>query len=74
MYRREALSDLHLAARDFDILEELIIKIHLRGFTVRELPFRYAPRGEGESHARLWKFGNAYVQTILKMMRLRYLA
>lgn len=74
MYRRDALVDLNLEARDFDILEEVIIKLHLRGCTIRELPFRYAPRVEGESHARLWKFGQAYARTLVKMMRLRYFA
>jgi dolichol-phosphate mannosyltransferase len=72
MYRRETLDGLEIVARDFDVLQELIIRIYVRGFRVRELPFRYLPRGAGVSHARLWKFGKAYVRTLPRMMRLRF--
>ncbi len=71
MYRRDILDDLRLQARDFDILEEILIKIYSQGFQVRELPFRYLSRGTGRTHARFLKFGWAYVRTLVRMWQLR---
>lgn len=71
MYRRDILDGLQCRARDFDILEEILIKVHAQGFQIRELPFKYHTRGTGRSHARLFKFGWAYVKTLVRMWRLR---
>jgi dolichol-phosphate mannosyltransferase len=71
MYRRDILDGIRCDARDFDILEEVLIKVYAQGFRVRELPFRYLSRGTGRSHARLFKFGWAYLKTLIRMWRLR---
>jgi dolichol-phosphate mannosyltransferase len=71
MYRRDTLEGLSLRARDFDILEEVLIKIYTQGFRVLELPFRYVSRGSGRSHARLLKFAWAYLKTLVRMWQLR---
>jgi dolichol-phosphate mannosyltransferase len=71
MYRRGALEDLDLRARDFDALEEILVKIHLKGGRVREVPFYYKARNSGESHAKLMRFGWAFSKTLLRMWRLR---
>lgn len=72
MYDRRALSTLDLRARDFDILEEILVKIFVRGGRIREVPFHYKVRNAGKSHAKLIKFGWAYSKTLLRMCRLRY--
>jgi dolichol-phosphate mannosyltransferase len=71
MYRREALAGLRPQARDFDFLEELLIRAHAQGWRVAEVPFHYMARGSGRSHARLLKFGWALARTLLRMWRLR---
>lgn len=71
MYRTDVLRQLSLRARDFDILEELLIRVYAEGWSVLELPFRYMPRGAGKSHAKLLKFGVAYLKTMGRMWRLR---
>jgi dolichol-phosphate mannosyltransferase len=71
MYRKEILRGLDLTARDFDVLEEILIHIHNQGWRIREVPFRYAARGSGRSHARLVAFGWAYLKMLLRMWRLR---
>ena len=71
MYRRDILKGLQCQARDFDILEEILIKVHALGFRIRELPFRYVSRGTGRSHARFLKFGWAYLKTLIRMWQLR---
>lgn len=71
MYRRETLAGLRPIARDFDILEELLIRVHAQGWRIREVPFHYTARGSGRSHARLFAFGWAFLKTLLRMWRLR---
>lgn len=73
MYQRHALEFRPPLARDFDVLEEILILTYHNGNRVLEIPFHYMPRGVGNSHARLFKFGVAYVKTLLRMARLRYL-
>ena len=71
MYRRSILKGLRCGARDFDILEEILIKVYALGFRIQELPFRYLSRGSGRSHARFLKFGWAYLKTLIRMWQLR---
>ncbi len=71
LYHREALLAVKPVARDFDFLEEVLIRICNRGGRVLEIPFHYMPRGAGRSHARLAKFGWAFLKTLLRMWRLR---
>ena len=71
MYRRDVLTGLSLTARDFDILEEILIRIYAQGWRIREVPFHYTSRGSGRSHARLFAFGWAFLKTLLRMWRLR---
>ena len=71
MYRREVLADIRPVARDFDFLEELLIRAHAEGWRVAEVPFHYMARGSGRSHARLVKFGWALARTLVRMWQLR---
>jgi len=71
MYRADTVKHLQLTARDFDVLEEILIKVYAEGWSIIELPFRYMTRGSGNSHAKLLKFGIAYLKTMVRMWRLR---
>ena len=71
LYRRKALDPLRVESRDFDVLEEILVLGHNRGWKIAEIPFHYMPRESGVSHARLIQFGVAYVKTLLKMRRLK---
>jgi dolichol-phosphate mannosyltransferase len=71
MYRRDALVGIRPEARDFDFLEELLIRVHAEGWRVVEVPFHYMARGSGRSHARLVKFGWALARTLVRMWQLR---
>jgi dolichol-phosphate mannosyltransferase len=72
LYNRRLLTTLNLQARDFDVLEEILVKIYISGGRIKEVPFHYQVRNSGESHARLIKFGWAYARTLLRMWRLRH--
>jgi hypothetical protein len=54
------------------VLEEILVKIHVQGGHIKEVPFHYRVRQSGKSHAKLLKFGWAYARTLLRMCRLRY--
>jgi SAM-dependent methyltransferase len=71
LYRRDVLSSASVVARDFDFLEEILIRIHAEGWRIEEVPFHYAARVSGRSHVRLVKFGWAFLRTLLRMWRLR---
>jgi SAM-dependent methyltransferase len=71
LYRKEVLEDIHPERRDFDILQELLIKAYALGYRVSEVPFTYRRRGSGSSHARLFAFGVQYTKTLWRMWRLR---
>ena len=71
MYHADTLKSLTLEARDFDVLEEILLRIYAEGWSIAELPFRYMSRGSGRSHAKLMKFARAYLRTLLRMWRLR---
>lgn len=72
LYQWPVVAKLDLQARDFDVLEEILVKIYVNGGRIREVPFHYQVRNSGKSHARLIKFGWAYSKTLLRMLRLRY--
>jgi len=71
MYRRDLLGGLAVRARDFDVLEEILIRVHADGRRILEVPFHYRARGAGRSHAKLVKFGWALFKTLVRMWRLR---
>ena len=71
LYRREAIESIQCQASDFDVLEEILIKLYVRGCRVAEAPFHYRPRRHGKSHAKLIRFGLAYMRTLYRMWRLR---
>src|SRR5437870_8389371 len=69
MYHRDVLMGLALVARDFDMMEEVLIRVHAEGWRILEIPFHYMSRGSGRSHVRLFKFGWAFAKTLVRMWR-----
>ncbi|MBI1790447.1 MAG: glycosyltransferase [Acidobacteria bacterium] len=74
LYRREQVRGLTLRAADFDVLEEILVQLHIRGFRILELPYRYQRRQVGKSKARLLAFGWAYLKTVQRLRRLQAVA
>lgn len=71
MYRRACLREIAVEGRDFEALEEILIKIYARGFRLAEVPFVYEPRGAGRSKAKLIKFGWRLLLMLMKLWKLR---
>ena len=71
LYKASAVKGQKYVARDFDILQEILVRSYANGWHVREIPFTYAPRRHGSSHARVIRFGLAYLKTFGSLWRLR---
>jgi dolichol-phosphate mannosyltransferase len=71
MYRRDVLAGLPFVSMNFDMLEEILIRVDADGWRIREIPFHYMSRGSGRSHVRLVRFGWAYLTTLVRMWRFR---
>jgi len=71
LYRAEFLKKLNLQGKNFEILEEIIIKAVIIGGCVLEMPFTYFPRTKGSSHARVIQFGVDYLRTFGRMWKIR---
>lgn len=71
LYRTSILDMRAVAARDFDVLPEIVIRAYTGGWRVKEIPFQYEPRAHGSSNARIVPFGIAYLRTFLRLVALR---
>jgi dolichol-phosphate mannosyltransferase len=71
LYQARTLSKLSVESSDFEVLQELLVRAIVEGYSVREIPFTYRPRQRGSSHARVIKFGIAYLKTFARLRRLR---
>jgi dolichol-phosphate mannosyltransferase len=71
LYRREALQDIELVGRNFEVIEEVLVKAYAQGYRVFEVPITYFPRESGRSHARLVRFGLDLMRSSLNLWKLR---
>src|SRR5262249_30287074 len=53
LYRARVLANHGPLPRDFDVLQALLVRAYAEGWRVVEVPFSYAPRQHGQSHARV---------------------
>jgi dolichol-phosphate mannosyltransferase len=71
LYRHEALQNLKLEARNFEVIEEALVKAYAQGYSIFEVPFTYFPRESGHSHARLLRFGLDLMRASASLWKLR---
>ena len=71
LYRGDVLREQVYSARDFDILQQIVIRAYADGWHVQEIPFRYEPREHGSSHARVLRVGRACLATFGPLWMLR---
>lgn len=71
LYKGNLLKAMKIESRDFDVLEEILVKFITGGHKVGEVPFHYRPRKSGSSKARLFRFALSYLTTLGKMMSLK---
>jgi ubiquinone/menaquinone biosynthesis C-methylase UbiE len=71
IYARRAIPYKSIQGSDFNVLQEILVRMLLEGYQIKEIPFHYKPRESGSSHARVLKFGMAYLKTFKKLWMLR---
>jgi dolichol-phosphate mannosyltransferase len=71
LYRAAVLSQLDIQGRNFDVLEEILVKAYAAGWNVVEIPFTYYPRDRGSSHARIFRFGLSLLGAFARLWPLR---
>lgn len=71
LYRKEVLDGLTIEGRNFDVLEDVLVKVYAEGWRVLEVPFTYFPRDRGSSHARIFRFGVDLLRAFARLWRLR---
>jgi dolichol-phosphate mannosyltransferase len=71
LYRHEALHNLKLESRNFEVIEEVLVKAYAQGYSIFEVPFTYFPRESGRSHARLLRFGLDLIRASGRLWKLR---
>lgn len=71
LYQADVVRRQPLDARDFNILEEILVRGYAEGWRTREIPFEYLPRRHGSSNARVLRFGLSYLRTFTTLWKLR---
>jgi dolichol-phosphate mannosyltransferase len=71
LYRTAVLREQHITSRDYDILQQTIVRAFAEGWRVREVPFTYQPTPGGSSHGRVFDVGRAWVKTFGQLWLLR---
>ncbi|MBP9890874.1 MAG: glycosyltransferase [Planctomycetes bacterium] len=70
LYRRALFADATPAAQFFNVQPELLAHAARKGARVREVGITYAPRGQGQSKARVLKYGWAFLKSLWRIRRL----
>ena len=76
LYRREHLQSLTLRSSNFDIIEEILVKLcagRLR-CTATEVPVTFERRKAGQSKRNLVQFAIGYLGTLMRLLRFRIAA
>jgi dolichol-phosphate mannosyltransferase len=71
LYKLDVVRERTARSNDFEVLPELLVRAYAQGWRAKEVPFKYSPREHGTSHARVIKFGIAYLRTFRSLWRLR---
>jgi dolichol-phosphate mannosyltransferase len=71
LYRRSVFDDITLESNDFDILEELLIKVLNKPVPAKiaEVPILFEKRKEGDSKRNLVQFAYSYFKTLRKLRK-----
>jgi SAM-dependent methyltransferase len=71
LYDARVVANLPLEGRNFDVLEEILVKAYAQGWRVLEVPFTYYPRERGTSNARIVRFGIDLARAFVRLWKLR---
>ncbi|MBO4927066.1 MAG: glycosyltransferase [Clostridiales bacterium] len=73
-YRTEVVKQIHLDGVNYDVLEEILLKMKLlvgKNFRIGEVPIQFVKRNFGESKRRLLPFIWSYIKTLFRLIFIR---
>ena len=73
MYKTDMLRSITLECDNFDIVEEILIRLHCRfpEEKIIEIPIRFSKRAAGTSKRNLFKFILSYIKTMKRLLRIK---
>ena len=73
IYRVKDLEKIKLECNNFDIVEEILIKLCLenKDYKIREVPITFEKRKKGKSKRKLTKFIISYIKTMKNLIKIR---
>ena len=71
LYKSRVIKKIITESADYDILQEILVKLLMEGYQIREIPFSYRSRTNDNSFDRLINFGLAYLKTFTRLWKLR---
>lgn len=73
MYRTEQLKAVELTCTNYDVLQEVLLKLrlHKKDLSIGEVPIHFAKRIYGESKRKLLPFILSYIKTLFKLVGIR---
>lgn len=69
LYKTHVIDGLETEGKDYDILQEILVKSLMAGYQIREIPFAYY--SSDSRMPRILQFGFAYLKTFARLWRLR---
>ncbi len=74
MYHTGQLKNITLTCQNFDILQEVVMKLKLNksDFSIGEVPIIFEKRMHGTSNRQLLKFIVTYIGTVFRLLKMRY--
>jgi SAM-dependent methyltransferase len=71
LYKASAVRGEIFAARNFAMLQEILVRGYYQGWKVQEIPFHYAAHKHGKPMAQFINFGIDYLKTFWSLWRVR---
>jgi dolichol-phosphate mannosyltransferase len=69
LYKSHVIKDLTTQNKGFDILQEILVRILLAGYSIKEIPIKY--QSIDPAYERMVQFGLAYFKTFWQLWKLR---
>jgi len=69
LYKSQVIKNLITECNDYDILQEILVKVLMEGYRILEIPYRYESQDTGLIRAA--HFGLAYLKTFARLWKLR---
>jgi ubiquinone/menaquinone biosynthesis C-methylase UbiE len=69
LYKSHSIKAIETESKDYDILQEILVKALIMGYEIKEIPVDY--RSGDAAYWRIIQFGLAYLGTFLRLWKLR---